>query len=577
MRKNVRIGAAIIVIALIAYGIIQPIDREGDGRWLICIWTASLFMGVFAWSSLPQIPRSLNRNLQHLGIVLSIGFLMLGLQLLRQQVVKSHSIYSYTVTDSDTGQVTSNIRPIVAAQKIKRGKIIDANGTVLVDSVLRQENYVQRVYPMSERYNPAAFGNLVGFFSFRYGASGLEASYNDYLNGEEGSAWRNLSDSLLGRQPVGNNIHLTLNADLQQRAYDLLGGRTGSVVVLEPRTGKVLALVSTPGFDPAGLVGNPDAEDQAAERARTTEYWSQITSDAAGQPLLNRATQGQYPPGSSFKTVTAIGVLSEPSVGKPDEISCPNELFTETGAPPVVNAVRDGLEGLIRQHGDPRLESVYAYSCNTAFAQYALRLGSDRLTSIAERLDFYRPQNAPSVYPGFTDLPTAPSLLFVQPGFLQSQAALADTGYGQGQLLVTPLQMAMVAAAIANDGTMMRPYLVERITDPNGNELRRENPRRIRQAMTSDVARAMRQNMRAGVSYGFGAAADAVPGVEVGGKSGTAEYGNEGRTHAWFIAIAPYQEPRFAVAVMVEGGGEGSSVGAQLAGQVLAAAFELVP
>lgn len=577
MRKNVRIGAAIIAIALIAYGIIQPIDREGDGRWLICIWTASLFMGVFAWMSLPQIPRSLNRNLQHLGIVLSIGFLLLALQLLRQQVVMSQSIYTNSVTDANTGQITSNIRPIVAAQKTQRGKIIDANGTVLVDSVLRQGDYVQRVYPMSEQYNPAAFSNVVGFFSFRYGVSGLEASYNDYLNGDEGSEWRRLSDSMLGRQPVGNNIHLTLNANLQQRAYELLGNRTGSVVVLEPRTGRLLALVSTPGFDPAGLVSNPDAEDQAGERARTVEYWSQITSDAAGQPLLNRATQGQYPPGSSFKTVTAIGVLSEPSAGKPDEISCPNEFFTEAGAPPVVNAVRDGLEGIIRQHGEPRLESVYAYSCNTAFAQYALRLGSDRFMNIAERFDFYRPQNAPGRYQGFTDLPTAPSLLFVQPGFLQSAPALADTGYGQGQMLVTPLQMAMVAAAIGNDGNMMHPYLVERITDPNANELMRQSPRRIRQTMTSDVARIMRQNLRAGVSYGFGAAADAVPGVEVGGKSGTAEYGNEGRTHAWFIAIAPYQEPRFAVAVMVEGGGEGSSVGAQLAGQVLAAAFEFVP
>jgi Cell division protein FtsI/penicillin-binding protein 2 len=212
-----------------------------------------------------------------------------------------------------------------------------------------------------------------------------------------------------------------------------------------------------------------------------------------------------------------------------------------------------------------------------------MRLGPDPLIETARRFDIYRPQDAPNVYSGFTDLPTLPSLLYVNPGFLNSRAALADTGFGQGELQVTPLQMAMVAATIANDGMMMRPFLVAEIIRPDGTTVVRNGPRPIRRVMPVDIAARMRANMRAGVAYGFGKAADAVPGVEVGGKSGTAEYlcptpDNPGTlcAHAWFIAIAPVDQPRFAVAVMIENGGEGSRRGAEVAGQVLRSAFEMV-
>jgi peptidoglycan glycosyltransferase len=323
------------------------------------------------------------------------------------------------------------------------------------------------------------------------------------------------------------------------------------------------------------LAFDPGAEDRDAENARVSAYWKQINADSAGQPLLNRPTQGQYPPGSSFKTITGIGTLLYPEQGKPNEITCPDEFRPATDTPPVVNAVRQGLEGLIRTHGDPRLESVYAFSCNTAFAQYALRLGPEVMTRVAAQFDFYRPQDAPDVYPGFTDLPTAPSTLYQDPGFLNSPAALADTGYGQGQLYVTPLQMAMLTAAIANDGVLQRPFLVDHITRPDGGLVFQQGPQTIRQAIPRAVAQEMRRDMRAVALYGFGkVVSDFVPGIAVGGKSGTAQYGTEGRTHAWFIAIGPIEQPRYAVAVMIEGGGEGSSAAATLAGQVLAAAFD---
>jgi peptidoglycan glycosyltransferase len=230
--------------------------------------------------------------------------------------------------------------------------------------------------------------------------------------------------------------------------------------------------------------------------------------------------------------------------------------------------------------GNPsNLERVYAYSCNTAFAEYAMRLGQNTFIEIAERFDIYRPQDATEEYAGFTDLQTRSSVLYVEPGFLSSKAALADTGYGQGQLLVTPLQMAMVAAAVANDGVMMQPYLVDRVTRADGSVVKTQSPRVIRRVMSSENAAIMRTNMRAGVSYGFGKAAQQVdPSVAVvGGKSGTAEHAPGATPHAWFIAIAPVENPRYAVAVMIENGGEGSRVGAQVAGEVLAAAFSAGP
>jgi peptidoglycan glycosyltransferase len=346
------------------------------------------------------------------------------------------------------------------------------------------------------------------------------------------------------------------------------------VVVLNPKTGAVLAMASNPSFDASQLAFN-SAADRDQENARIDAYWKQINSEGAGQPLLNRPTQGRYPPGSTYKTVTAIAALEHPDEARPDDIRCFNEYDSgEPGAPPVVNAVQD----LASLTGDPsNLEKVYAYSCNVAFAQYAQRLGPQLMAETASAFDIYEPKDAPDTYSGFTDLPTEPSTLYKDFGFLNNKAGLADTGYGQGQLETTPLQMAMIAAAIGNDGWMMQPYLVDQITRPDGSLVVAHGPRAIRRAVPSAIAARMRKNMRAGVEYGFGKAAQQVdPAIAlVGGKSGTAEHGAGSTPHAWFIALAPFDQPRYAVAVMIESGGEGSRVGAQLAGDVIKAAFDL--
>lgn len=571
MRQFMRVVCALAAVALIGYGIFQPVQE--DRRWLLALWLAAPLLFLTVWLTLQPRPRGIVRSVQNLGLVVALGFVLLSLQLLRQQFVRASDIYDTVYVDEQTGQTTSNVRPVFKSLRVRRGKMLDRNGEVLVDTQVVQGDFAVRSYPLADHYDPAAFSNVVGFFSSQFGTAGLEASYNDYLSGER-DAYGRLRDTVLGRPDVGDDLHLTIDAPLQQAVKQILGDRTGSVVVLDPKTGAILAMVSTPGFDSRQLAFNP-AADRDAENTRINEYWGAINSEGAGQPLLNRPTQGRYPPGSTFKTVTAVGTLEHQREGQPDQIDCPDERATEPGAPPVVNAVREGLEGIIRRIGPPNLERVYAFSCNTAFAEYAMRLGPDLMTEAARAFDIYPPQDAPESYGGFTELPTEASLLYVNAGFLNSRAGLAATGFGQGELLVTPLQMALVAATIANDGVMMQPYLVDRVTRADGAVVVARAPHALNRVMSGSVAARMRADMRAGVSYGFGRAADAVPGIAVGGKSGTAEHGGAA-THAWFIAIAPVEDPRFAVAVMIENGGEGSSAGAQAAGQVMAAAFELV-
>ncbi|NTW00232.1 MAG: penicillin-binding protein 2 [Oscillochloris sp.] len=566
-RPLLRTGFALTALVLIGYGIFQPVDA--DVRWLICLWLSAPLIGLAGWMGHPTPSRGLARNVYNVGLVVLVGFGLLSLQLLRQQFVQADAIYNYVAIGAD-GSTTSNVRPVLDSQRVLRGQIVDRRGTVLADSEA-VDDFARRTYPLANSYDPAAFSKVLGFFSTRYGQSGLEATYAAYLTGERGNEIQRLQEQFVGGRQHGNTLVLTLNADLQARAAQALAGRTGSIVVLDPRSGAVLAMVSQPGFDPRGLSFDPSADDWEAENTRIANYWSQINTDSAGQPLLNRPTQGLYPPGSTFKTLTAIAALDHAGTGQPDTITCPQEYQPDPSAPAVVNAV-DGLSSLT---GNPAtLEKVYAYSCNTAFAQYAVRLGPDLMGETARQFDIYPPQKAPSLYGEFTDLPTAASLLYVDPGFLNQPRGLADTGYGQGQLLITPLEMAMITAAVANDGVMMRPYLVQRITRPDGSLIVEQSARPIRRAMSENIAKLMRANMSAVARYGFGrVVSDYVPNIAVGGKSGTAEHVPGATPHAWFIALAPLDNPRYAVAVMVEGGGEGSSVGGKLAGEVLAAAF----
>lgn len=554
------------IIVPLVFGMTRPPEEEWV--WLLCLWVSVIPATIWAFQQIPlflKVDRT-QRSLQSLTVVLIIGFGLLSLQLLRQQVIWSKYLSDKVVFMPSTGEAYSNIRHVMANARVNRGQIVDRSGLVLADTVMAEDGRTARHYPLN---NPRAFTPLLGFVTPRYGVAGLEATYEDYLTGNRnalGRFFRNLNNELV----QGDNLELTIDARLQQASFELLANRIGSVVVLDPKTGAVLAMASSPSFSPTELTIDLNA-DRIADQMRINENWQRLTDPASNQPLLNRAIQGRYPPGSTFKLVTAAAVLEHAAIAKPDEITCPERFESEVGAPPVVNAVAQ----LRDRTGDPAsLRSVLAFSCNTAFAQYGLRLGSTRFIASAERMGFVLPTRTHEAIL-LEELPTEPSILHVQPDYLLRPAALADTAYGQGELLVTPLQMAMVTALIANDGVMMQPYLIQRVTRTNGNEIYRQRPIAIRRAISAGTARTLREAMRFTITDGFGSGAQVGVPANVGGKSGTAEYGAE-TTHAWFVAIAPIENPRFAVVVMLEGGGEGSGAGAQLAGQVLQSAFTYV-
>ena len=561
-------------LALLVFGMFQP----SESRWLPFLWGGIILLAIGAAASLQAFHTGVRKGVLNLALVFVLLFVMLTVQLLRSQFIYAESTYDKVVTD-DQGNVTANIRPVLRSMKVRRGSIFDRNSVLLAGSDANADGFARRTYPIAQMADVRAFSNILGFSSSRYGQDGLERVWNNWLTGEEGQPLRSIQDDVFNRPHVGNNLQLTIDWRLQQAVWDVLinlgGGKPASGVVLDPRSGAVLAMVSVPGYDPQALSFNPFAEDWEAENARIAQYWTQINADEQ-RPLINRPLKGVYAPGSTFKTVTAAAALLNPDVLK-DPITCPNEYRPDPNAPPVVNAVPN----LQQLTGNPStLEKVYAYSCNTAFAQLGVKLRADRLSAMAEQFHIYPPRIAPDFSPDLTDLPTAASLLALRGTFLSTDLAVADTAFGQGQLLITPLQMALVAATVANDGVMPKAYLVERVTDTQNAEVYRHigrpGPLQNR-VLPSEVAARMRELMRVGVTEGFGKAA-AVPGQTVGGKSGSAQAGQNDPNeivHAWFTAIAPVEQPRYAVAVMIENGRDGAGVGARAAGEVLKAAFGL--
>jgi peptidoglycan glycosyltransferase len=313
------------------------------------------------------------------------------------------------------------------------------------------------------------------------------------------------------------------------------------------------------------MVFDPAADDWEAERSRIAAYWQQL-SISSTSPLLNRAISGLYPPGSTFKTLTAAAALDSDLITAETVITCPNELVV-TGHT-IVNFMENLSQSMERQD----VLEDYIYSCNTAFAQIGLLVGADRYSEYATAFGLSYRDLPPPDWLVF-DLPTAVSTIAHSRSFLDRETGLADTAYGQGELQVTPLQAALLAATIANDGMMLRPYLVERVEDPAGQVLYQAQVTPLSIPIGARTARTLRRMMVAVVDHGTGRWWEKIEGVQVAGKTGSAESGS-GEPHAWFLAFAPADAPRFAVAVIVEHGGHGSEVAAPIARAVLNAALK---
>ncbi len=403
--------------------------------------------------------------------------------------------------------------------RIKRGPIIGFDDSVIATS-RKRSGYYERVYPQG-----ALAPQLVGYSSVRYGRSGLEQEYNAELTGRTSDlSVEHWLDRLLGRRPDGATVKLTVVPAVQRTAQQALGAQTGAIVAIDPATGAIIASASAPGFDPA----------------RLDESWDRLNGDEDA-PLLNRATQGLYQPGSSFKVVTATGGLQTAEV-------TPRTRFVDTGTYSVGGGKVTNYGGAV--YGPHDFTDALTRSINTTFGKVGTAIGRSRLVAAMERFGFY--QTPPLALPAGE---VAASGRYGQDGLLGTKAPMDDLAVawaacGQEQVLATPLQMALVASAVANDGDVMKPYIVQRITSAAGKTIETAAVERWLQAMDAATAASLNTMMQRVVTSGTGTAA-ALAGVDVAGKSGTAERGDDTNL-AWFIAFAPADDPLVAVAVVIE-------------------------
>lgn len=439
-----------------------------------------------------------------------------------------------------------NNRRVTDAQFAQdRGAIMIGN-TAIAESVPVNDQYkYQRRYSNGPLYAP-----ITGYFTYNYGQSNLERSYNQQLAGTSDSqALQRLLDQLAGRAPQGATVETTLNAKGQQAAWDALGTAKGAIVAINPQTGAILAMVSTPSYDPNTIAGhNLGAADAA---------WKALNADP-NRPTANRAAREVYPPGSTFKMVTAAAALENGA--KPEDlIDTPDRLRLPGTNNYLTNQSSCGNTKIT-------MNRAFENSCNTAFANIGMSLGNDKMAEQAKKFGFGTPL-AREVYGVASSFPTG-----------MNQAELAQSSIGQFDVKSTPLQMALIAAGIANNGSVMEPYLVQTVRGPNLEVMSQHTPRQLSQAMTPANAKLLQQMMVNVVTQGSGTASQ-VPGVGTGGKTGTAQWDTSQPPYAWFTAFGPTPNPTVAIAVFVQDSNYslydktygGASIAAPMAKKVLQA------
>ena len=486
--------------------------------------------------------RPLGRTIVHVGLALSLAFGTLAAAGGYWAVIKAPELV----------RAPTDAAVIAASRNVPRGQILDRDGVVLASNAEDANGQLYRVY------KSAVLSQVVGYASPRFGRAGLELAYDAELSGLAGDP---VADALrkFGANPFDpKDLTTSLSWELQSAAVKALGSQTGAVVMLDPRSGEVLALASTPTYN-ANTITDPTTSADAFEALR---------QDPA-QPLLPRATLGRYVPGSVFKIVTAIAALGSGAVD-------PGTTYEEQPAAEEDGLLVDGFrvrDGHHPETGDTALDLIGAteVSCNIWYALTGLETGGEAFIDYAARLGFGEPIPF--------DLPTAPSQVNDgdgdAPGGFADDVELANAAYGQAETFVTPLQMALVAATVANDGEMPRPRLVTAMTGRDGT--RTIGPESLGRVIDTADAEAITAAMIEAVEGDLGrrfTAGAAIPGVTTAGKSGTAELGGTGEPHSWFIGFAPAEAPEVAIAIVVEQGGRGGEVASPMAGDLMAAWLE---
>jgi peptidoglycan glycosyltransferase len=471
---------------------------------------------------------TIGRNIRRLTFVIALAFLVTSIGV----------GYWSIVAASDLNADPFNPRLIAAVRDRPRGKIVDQSGRVLAESVQDGESY-------RRRYADRSLAQVVGYASFKYGASGIEGAYQESLVGRDPSdllgQWK---ARYLAERTAPGSVVLGLDPTVQQAAFTALAGRRGAIVALDPKTGRILASVSVPSHDVNALV-DPGQQDAA---------WSQLNENK-DRPLLNRVAQGLYPPGSTMKIITAAAALE--SGFDPNQKIRVDDPF---------QADRSWGDYYVRSssgaHGDFDMSLAFQRSENIYFAKVGLTIGAQRLADMAKKFGIGR---APAL-----DLAAAKGQLS-NTGSLDRPTLVADTSYGQGELLTSPLQMAMVAATVGNHGIQVQPHYATGIRDPSGGVLRTVGGGGGDQIISAASAARLTTYLVGAVeapgAFAFGAK---ISGVHVAGKTGTAETPS-GSPHGWFVGFAPAEDPQVAVAVIIENAGQGGVDAAPLAAAVMRA------
>lgn len=438
-------------------------------------------------------------------------------------------IYFNTIKSDDFINSPYNTRQDTFADRVVRGKIMSSDGEVLAQTNISEDGTEERSYP----YNNV-FAHVVGYDS--NGKSGLESEANFQLLSSHEFFLNQIRNEFMGTKNTGDTVVSTLNADLQTTAYNSLGDRRGAVVALEPSTGKILALVSKPDFDPNTI----------------SENWDTLVNDETNSSLLNRATMGQYPPGSTFKVVTALDYFRTRGSFNGFSFDCQGSITKENHTIQCYNG---------EVHGTEDFYTAFANSCNCAFAEIGTELGGVSLLKTSEDLLFNKKLPLTSYRKSSFTLNGSSGIPLIM-----------QTAIGQGNTLVSPMHMALITSAIANDGLLMKPYLIDKVTNAGGDTIRTTEPTDYKRLMTSNEAALLGKLMEGVVQNGTASALNG-RGYTVAGKTGSAEYDENGSSHSWFIGYSNVDKPDLVVAIIVEGGGTGSEAAVPIAADLFDAYY----
>lgn len=422
-----------------------------------------------------------------------------------------------------------NTRQDTFSDRVVRGQILSADGEILAQTEVDDDGTETRNYPYSN-----IFAHVVGYDT--NGKSGLESEANFQLLTSHEFFLEQIKNEFMGTKNTGDNVVSTLNADLQTTAYNSLGDRKGAVVALEPSTGKILAMVSKPDFDPNSISQN----------------WDVLVNDETNSSLLNRATMGQYPPGSTFKVVTALNYFRSKGSLNGFSYNCQGTITLDDHTIRCYNGT---------VHGQEDFYTAFANSCNCAFAEIGTELGGSSLKETSEDLLFNQKLPLTSYRKSTFSLDgNSPVPLIMQ------------TSIGQGNTLVSPMHMALITSAIANNGVLMKPYLIDKVVNTSGDVVSSNDPESYKRLMTSNEAALLGKLMKGVVESGTASSLNG-RGYTAAGKTGSAEYDENGSSHSWFIGYSNVDNPDLVVAIIVEGGGTGSEAAVPIAADLFDAYY----